>query len=478
MKELFIQLPKRKAPKYRQIADGIRNAIREGQLKPAELLPSSRTMADRFRVHRHTVMSALAELEAEGWVITEERRHYRVVATLPSTFLHPKVFVADHWRPRRREVDFARTAAIADHSPKPGYQFAFPSGFPDLRLFPMREFKSHLYDALKSQTVLNYGDPVGHYGLIKEIETYLRRTRSVDQRVVLVTNGSQEAIFLLAQLLIRPGDSVAIEGLGYPPAIEALRFAGAKLVPIKVDGEGLVVDDLEEKLKKKKIKLLYTTPLHQYPTTVTLSASRRLKLYEVAYRNNLLILEDDYDHEFHYSGQPVAPLASFDPGNIVLYVSTFSKVLFPSARVGFMAVPATIGKEIAKLKKISSRQNEQILQDAIARWMKEGGFERHLRRMRRIYEERCNSFLKDLERLHNVYPQISWIVPDGGMALWLDVKSDSKRLAEAAQKRKILVSSESQFRWDGKPGTHLRLGFSGQTPAENAKGLEALGQLF
>jgi len=392
MKNLLLNLTNKKLPKYQLLAEGLRTAIRSGQLKPGELLPSSRDLAGTFKIHRHTVMNALAELEAEGWITTHPKRHYQVTTTLPSTFLQAKVF-KKQTNSETRNYTFSRPLEIGDYSPNLNFQHSFPSGFPDVRLFPMQEFKSHIYDALQSPKILSYGDPIGHSKLIDQIQIYLRRVRSVKDKEIIITNGSQEALFLMAQLLVKPGDYVAVEALGYPPAFEALKFAGAKLLPIKVDSEGLIIDDLEKQLKKKTIKFLYTTPLHQYPSTVTLSATRRLRLYELALKNNILIIEDDYDHEFHYVSQPIAPLASFDPSGIILYVSTFSKILFPSARVGFMAVPSAIAKEMAKLKRISSRQNEQLLQVAIAGWMASGGFEKHLRKMRRTYEERRNQML-------------------------------------------------------------------------------------
>jgi GntR family transcriptional regulator/MocR family aminotransferase len=372
-------------------------------------------------------------------------------------------------------IEFARVLEMGGYEPWPSCKFSFPSGYPDPRLFPVRELKSHIYDSLRSRKLLTYGDPRGEALLRAEIETYLRRVRGIEGREIVVTNGSQEALFFLAQLLVSPGSYVAVEALGYPPAHEALRFAGAKLLPVRVDEEGLVVEDLERHFRaKKRIRLLYLTPLHQYPTTVTLSATRRLQLYELAHKHGFYILEDDYDHEFHYRSQPVAPLASFDPAGLVFYVSTFSKVLFPSARLGFMSVPKSVAHEAAKLKRISSRQNETLLQDAIGRWMQSGGFERHLRRMRRSYAERLDGVLGCLEEARAQHPRLRWKCPDGGMALWLDLGRDSDAVSAHALSRGVLVNPESHYRLEGKTGTHLRLGFTGQTTAENRAGLKAL----
>jgi GntR family transcriptional regulator/MocR family aminotransferase len=478
MKELILTIEQTCKPKYQLLADAIRLAIRAGKLKPGEVLPSTRSMAQTYQMNRHTVMNALGTLESEGWIEAVEKKHYLITSTLPDTFLLSQKSINQQFAATETNYRFARTSDIGNYVSDRQCKYAFLSGFPDIRLFPIKEFKSSIYDSLKSPNLLDYGDPAALPQLRIEVAQYLRRIRSVDNRSIIITNGSQEAIFLLAQLLIKPGDAVAVEELGYPPALEAFKFAGAKIIPIKIDHEGMDVDDLEKKMKKHKIKLIYTTPLHQYPTTISLSASRRLKLYEIALKNKTFILEDDYDHEFHYDSAPVAPLVSFDPAGIVLYVSTFSKILFPSARVGFMAVPEKIAVEIAKLKRISSRQNEHLLQASIANWLVSGEFEKHLRKMRRIYHERRDALLIVLEHFQKNQPEISWTSPDGGMAIWLDVNTNSTLFAAKARNHSIYITPEKNFRLDGKDGTKLRLGFTGQTCEENQAGLEKLFSLL
>ncbi|MBY0415057.1 MAG: PLP-dependent aminotransferase family protein, partial [Bdellovibrionales bacterium] len=379
-----------KKSKGSALADTFRGAIKNGVLKPSDVLPSSRDLALKYKMSRHTVMNALQTLESEGWIEAFEKKHYAVTSTLPEKYLIPTLKEEEKTL-SAINIIVPNRVEIGDYVSDRNFKYAFLSGYPDIRLFPMSNFKSSLYDSLKNRDLLDYGDPRGLPELRTEVASYLRRVRGVKDRSIIITNGSQEAIFLLSQLLLKEGDGVAVEALGYPPAQEAIKFSGAKIIPIAIDLEGMVMEDLEQKIKKHKIKMIYTTPLHQYPTTVTLTASRRLKLYEIAVKNKIVILEDDYDHEFHYNTTPVAPLASFDPAGIICYVSTFSKVLFPSARVGFMAIPESLAKEVAKLKRISSRQNEHHTQGAIAEWMKNGEFEKHLRKMRRIYHERKDS---------------------------------------------------------------------------------------
>jgi GntR family transcriptional regulator/MocR family aminotransferase len=478
MAELLIELKNSKLPFFQRLANGLQQAIRSGRALPGEFLPSSRELAQRFGVNRHTIMKACAELEAEGWIVSHPKKGYQVTPQLPSRFLQAGSAKPLPSSYQFKETLLARRVAIPEIQKMGKFIYSFPSGFPDARLFPIREFKSCFYDALTNRKNLRYGQPEGHELLQNQVKDYLRRLRGVSGKEIIITNGSQEAIYFLSQLLLGKDDGVAVEALGYTPALEALRFAGAKLYPIAVDRDGLKVEEFRKLLKRRKIKMIYTTPLHQYPTTVNLAAARRLELYQLCYDHDVLILEDDYDHEFHYTNQPPSPIAAHDPAGLVLYVSTFSKILFPSARVGFMAVPQFLASEVSKLKRISSRQNEQIMQDAIARWMLSGGFEKHLRKMRRTYDHRRLSFVQDLENLQAQCPQLDWITPGGGMALWLNTGEDAHRLADRARQQKINVYPETLYQVKPSYGTHLRLGFTGQTEAENREGLKALAKLM
>jgi len=475
MKELLLTLSDEEKPLYLRIADAIRSAIREGQAKPKESLPSTRTLAQLVGAHRHTVMAALEELVAEGWLVASHRRGYWVSETLPTEFFQSAETAESLGTGGGREWRFARSVEedLFAAPPDDDLRYRFQSGLCDLRLFPEREFRSCVADSLRHSgpTVLDYDDPAGHPGFVRQLEEYLRRVRALSGRRVVVTHGSQEGIFIAAQLLVAPGDAVVVERSGYQPAWEALRVAGARLVPVPVDEDGLDPDALERVLRRRAVRLIYTTPLHQYPTTVTMPVPRRMRLYELAAQYGTPILEDDYDHEFHYRCQPLPPLATDDPEGLILYVSTLSKVLFPSARLGFMAVPGSIADAITRYRRIITRQNEGLLQDAVARWMKEGGFERHLRRMRRLYEERRNVLVASLEEARDGGLPISWRTPDGGMALWLDTGVDSDRVASAARSLGVYAVPESAYSIDHAPGTHLRLGFASMAPEELCGGI-------
>lgn len=479
MLDLVLTIPKDSRPGYLRIAEALRTAIQAGQAKPGERLPSSRVLAGELGVHRHTVTAAMDELVAEGWLEAGERRAHRVSKVLPSEFFSPavggkKATVFERkfkWRLARQS-----TTPLCGLVDTHGYRYAFQGGQPDLRLFPYDEFRACMAESLRRMPVAHggYGDPAGHAGFIERLQEYLRRLRALTGRRIVVTHGAQEGIFLITQLLVNPGDKVAVESPGYAAAWDAIRAAGGEPVPVKVDANGMDPDALEAAIEKQRVRLIYLTPHHQYPTTVTLPPARRIRIYELATRHQIPIVEDDYDHEFHFRCQPIVPMASNDPCGLVIYISTLSKVMFPSARIGFLAVPEELYMPLSRQRAIVTRQNSIFMQDAVARWMESGGFERHLKRMRRIYQERRNAMVESLEAGRRRGLKLDWSVPDGGMALWLDCGADSDRVVAGAAAAGVFVASESEF-WPGMcPGTHVRLGYASQTPEEIRAGMQLL----
>ncbi|HSC47509.1 MAG TPA: PLP-dependent aminotransferase family protein [Gammaproteobacteria bacterium] len=478
MRELTLSVPEDGRPGYLRIAEALRNAVQAGMAKPGEKLPSSRALAALLGVHRHTVIAAMDELVAEGWLEAGERRAHRVASVLPSQFFKPQSGKSTGLA-RVIKWNFARLGGSCICTPEDGadYKHLFQSGLPDLRLFPYDEFRACLAATMRDVPAVlgGYGDPAGHPGFIERFGDYLRRVRALTGREIIVTHGTQEAVFLVAQLLLAPGRRVAVECPGYKSAWDAFTAAGAELVPVKVDEQGMDPEALEAAIAKGAIHLIYLTPHHQYPTTVTLPAARRLRIYELASRHQIPIFEDDYDHEFHYRCQPIAPMASNDPSGLVIYSSTLSKIMFPSIRIGFLAVPPVLREPLSSLLTITSRQNSVFMQDAVARWMDSGGFERHLRRMRRVYEERRDAVVQSLEASKARGLRLAWNAPDGGMALWMDCGADAEEVTRRAAEAGVFVNSESNYH----PGTvrrrsHLRLGYANQNPDELRAGLSLL----
>lgn len=481
MKILNLVLEENDKPIYSKIADAIRKSITDGNLLPGDRLLSSRQLAAQLEVNRNTVMNALSELVGEGWLVAAERSAYRVNDTLPDGFFRTaRVNRAENFKAKRnweisRQCDpmeaFYKTLAP---------RALFDSSTPDLRVFPVNEFKNYMVEALtfSPRKTLGYGQTQGHEPLISAFGTYLRRYRAVTDRKLVVTHGSQEAIFLCAQVLLRQGQRVAVPELSYPPAWEAFRTSGAKLVGIKSDAGGIDPESLASILKNQKIHMIYLTPLHQFPISKILSPHRRHHIYTLAAHHGIPIIEDDYDHEFHYQPQTPPPMASQDPAQIVIYVSTFSKILFPGVRIGLMAVPDALLEPLVRFRRVMNFQSMTLIQDAVARWMRTPSFEKHLYRMRRLYQERRDYTIQGLEEMRAAGQNLDFHKPEGGMALWLDTHGNSDDLADRAYKQGVSIHQESVFHLHNHPGTHIRLGFSTYSRKEIKEGLEQLQNLW
>jgi GntR family transcriptional regulator/MocR family aminotransferase len=450
------------------------DAIHSGLLKPTDKIPSTRELADYYKCHRFTVMAAMRALIAEGWIESTERCNYRVSDRIPIVASKSK------HKPTQANTEFsapiARPADTLDLE-KRRFEIEFWGGQPDLRLFPRDEFRKVLSYAVKrlKPDDFSYGASAGMPALQRQISEYLRRTRSLTNKEMIITNGSQEGLLLVAQMLIKPGDAVAIEAKGYPPAWFLFKELGAKLIPIAVDSEGIVTKDLARIAKKRKISLIYTTPLHQYPTTVTLSPRRRQHLIKIAESHKIPILEDDYDHEFHYDSPPPQPLSCDTVYG--LYICSFSKILFPGARLGAIFCAPEIKRHLEYHKFLTSRQTEALIQVGLAAWIQEGGFERHLRRMRRVYEERRNFMLERLEAMKQRHG-LDWSVPCGGMSIWLNLHRNSAVIAESARAKGILFQHEAELDFHKSTGTHLRIGFAPVNESEILKGMSVLDKLL
>lgn len=437
----------KKQAKYLAIADALRKAIRERQIAPTEALPSARNLAQQLSVNRHTIMAALAELVAQGWVEARERSGYKVVENLPiqgSRLINKvaKVPQSFAWEFRVKQ-NCANTPKVKASQ----YRYNFSGGQPDISKFPFDELKSHFSQTCQRPKIddLSYGDSRGETELIEEIAKYLRRVRSITEKELMICNGSQEALYMISQLLLQPGDKVAVEQLGYPPAWAAFERTGATLIAVKQDERGIDPEHLAQVFAQGKVKLLYLTPLHQYPTTVSLDISRRMQIYQLAVQYGVAIVEDDYDHEFHYDSQPIAPMAADDPAGLVIYISTFSKLMFGGARIGYVVANNALIEQVAAYKMVMNHKCNVLVQQAVAKWMQQGGFEAHLRRMTRLYQKRRDFMVQQLRSFQEHGLPIHFEVPAGGMAIWLDTGKSIVGLKEKLLSQQVYLQTEVEF---------------------------------
>jgi GntR family transcriptional regulator/MocR family aminotransferase len=413
-------------PLSHQIARSIADDIQRGRLRSGDRLPGSRRLAANLGVHRNTVLAAMGELAAEGWIETTPGRGTFVTRTLPGPAGRPF---------SRRLGTRAQVPARAGFAlPEPPLAYRPPAlpagtlslshGAPDVRLVPVRALGRAYRRALArgGPALLAYGDPEGHPALRSALAAMLASTRglAVTAEDVVVTRGSQMALSLVARALLRPGDLVAVERLGYRPAWEAFRAAGATLVPVAVDGDGIEVAALEELAGAGGLRAIYVTPHHQYPTTVTLKAARRLALLDLARRHRVAIVEDDYDHELQYEGRPVLPLASADTAGTVVYVGTLSKVLAPALRIGYVAAPPPVLQAVAAIRSLLDIQGDLPTEAAVAALIEEGELQRHVARVRRVYAVRREVLATSLRRTFG--NAIELTPASGGMAWWVRLR--------------------------------------------------------
>ncbi|MGG2398466.1 PLP-dependent aminotransferase family protein [Pseudomonas sp. SH1-B] len=374
----------------RQLYQALRERILDGRLASGTRLPASRELAALLGISRNTVTRALDQLYAEGYVAgrvgdgtyVAELKTQRTVPTQ-----------APHEMPSSPALQRLHTHHLA--LPPGGAPRAFRIGVPAFDLFPF-DIWARLHARFwrkPSLARLGYGDPAGDLELRQLIAAYLRNGRGLDcdPQQIVITCGSQQAISLCAQLLVQPGDRVAVENPGYRAAGHAFALAGAQLQGVPVDDDGLQIDALQ---RIDDCRLVYLTPSHQYPTGVTLSLGRRLQLLEWAKREDSWIIEDDYDGEYRYSGTPLAPLAALDRQQRVIYVGTFGKLAFPALRLGYMVLPTALAEPFARCRALEMRHSEVGSQAVMAEFIAAGHFQRHVRRMRQAARSRRDALLQ------------------------------------------------------------------------------------
>jgi GntR family transcriptional regulator/MocR family aminotransferase len=461
-------------PLFLQIARQIAHDIQTRVLRPGARLPGSRELSRGLGVHRNTALAALAELTSQGWLQTQARRGTFVSDEFPET------------RTRRFAKPVPQPPAVLDlpealpPEPFPSFEadvLPLVGGTPDVRLVPVAELSRAYRRALaRCPSLLSYGPELGDARLRAVLGAHLRETRGlpVDAEGLMVTRGSQMALFLLGRVLARPDRVIAVEGLGYRPCWEALRLSGARLVPLPVDADGLSIAALSKLLERERVAAVYTTPHHQYPTTVTLTAPRRLELLQLARRHTFVIVEDDYDHEHHYDGRAVLPLASVDP-HVVVYVGTLSKILAPGLRIGYIAAAPEIIERAARVRTYVDRAGDHVVERAVAELIEDDVLGRHVRRVRREYQARRDALASELRR--RLDGALSFREPSGGMALWARVTArgvSSEDWVARARERKVAVQGGRRFRFDGREAPFLRLGFAPVTVEEIKVAVERL----
>ncbi|MGI8926842.1 MAG: PLP-dependent aminotransferase family protein [Tepidiformaceae bacterium] len=472
-------------PAYRRLAEALRQAILSGRFRSGEKLPPTRALASTLGIARNTVLEAYELLSAEGYVAGRHGSGTFVAPNLPDRAFRARALQASTDGPlehspvtlsrfgaRLIEGDVPQQLTRGADSP---YEFRY--GTPSLEEFPMEAWRTLTRRVLDypPRDLLGYGPSEGLPSLREALARYLQRSRGVHctAEQVLIVNGSQQALDLAARVLVDPGDTVVIEEPCYFGGRAVFEANGATLVPIACDSEGIVVSRLP-----KKARAAYVTPSHQFPTGVVMSATRRLELLAWAQRAGAVIIEDDYDSEFRYEGRPLTALQGLDHAGQVIYTGTLSKVLLPALRLGYMVAPPALQPAIVAAKWLTDRHVALLYQAVLALFIEEGYFERHLRRMRKVYQGRRAAMLEAFERHFGDRAVV--MGTESGMHVLVrleDVGDPATFIRKAAEQGVGITSAAGYYTLEPPPGASFLMGYSSIDERGIAEGIGMLERI-
>lgn len=476
------------APLYRQLYERLRAKILAGQLETGARLPSTRVLASELGVSRNTTALAYEQLQLEGYIESRVGDGTRVARLQPEQQFQVTRNMEDQYTTDTsgpQAAVLARRGQLLVNTPYPGEFYTnqssagtslFRGGQPDVTYFPHETWARLLarHARLSLQAVSLYQNAQGYSPLREAIAAHIGITRGVhcSPEQIILTAGSQGALDLVARVLLDPGDLAWVEDPGYLGARGALLAAGARLVPVPVDQEGIDVEAGRQLCRDARLAIV--TPSHQFPTGVTMSLSRRLALLEWGREAQAWIVEDDYDSEYRFSGRPLEALQGLDGARRVIYIGTFSKVLFPSLRLGYLVAPFELLKGFIAARRFIDVHLPLLEQMALADFIAKGHFARHLRKMRLLYLERRNALVDALTRELGDILDIA--VPEAGMHLvaWLPSDMSAQRAAHLAAAHGLYILPISQFNLRLLQRDGLLLGFASASPEELRAGVKTL----
>jgi len=483
LRETILLDPTSDLPLYQQLYRGLRAAILDGQLAPGTRVPATRALASELGVSRATVQQAFDQLMAEGYLEGKVGSGSFVARTLPEDYLSapaPQPVGRPVVRPQR--VPSRRAASMVEASrlnvaayPRQKWP-AFPVGIPALDAFPHRVWSRLLARRWRhpSAELLNHRVPAGYLPLREQIAAYVATARGVRCTVdqVIIVAGAQQGLDLAARVLLDPGDAAWVEDPGYIGVRGALSGAGVRVVPVPVDSEGL--DVAAGRALCPDARLAYITPSHQFPLGVTMSLGRRLALLEWATQADAWILEDDYDSEFRYCGRPLAALQGIDQTARTIYVGSFSKVLFPALRLGYLVVPPDLVDAFMAALSFAACALPALEQSVLAEFMAAGHFTRHLRQMRVLYAERQQMLEQIVQQ--ELGGHLTLAHSQAGMHLlaWLPHGVDDQRVADEAAARQVTVMPLSRTTVRRLDRGALLLGYAATDEAHMRRGVQRL----
>ncbi|WP_426278244.1 PLP-dependent aminotransferase family protein [Chryseobacterium sp. S-02] len=461
---------------YMQITNQLINAIQRGFLPFGTKLPGTRTLSHILEVHRNTIVAVYDELFSQGWVESIPNKGTFIIGKNEEKSVDfNKINLKNY--PKSTGFSFKTSNILDNPFEHSGCEFVLNDGTPDIRLTQIDQ-QSRIY----SSTLKRRAHKMGHYNqdgsefFKKHLAQYLNLSRGlpISNNNLLITRSTEMSIYIASEILLSEGDIVLVGVLSYFSVNMIFQKAGVRIVTISIDDEGINVDEVREICKRQKIRMLYLTPHHHYPTTVTLSAQRRLELLILANEFGFIILEDDYDYDFHYDKSPILPLASADTNGMVVYIGSFGKSLAPGFRTGFIVAPENLMTEMRKYLGIIDRQGDILMEHVLGEMIAEGEINRYLKKSLKIYQERRDHFADLIQG--NVGEVVRFKKPAGGLAIWmeLDFKVNLMQLSRNCIQNNLFIPKTLLYQ--NQELTAMRLGFGNLNNREMEKSVEILSE--
>lgn len=464
---------------HRQIYDAFRNAILRGELRSGQQVPSTRLLAQELGISRISLISAYEELLSEGYFESRVGAGTFVSRSLPESLTACEVNSTRTVPARPNHRAMSHRSAVLPPMERPPWVLgkgAFSIGQPAFEQFPV-----HIWSRLVARyarnlktTSLTYGHPGGRLELREAIASYLRSSRAVhcEAEQILVVSGSQHALHIAAHALLDPGDRIWFEEPGYWLARRVFDLAQAHIVPVPVDDEGL---NVAEGIRLcRKAKLAFVTPSHQFPLGATMSLARRLQLLDWAQKNGSWIIEDDYDAEYRYESRPIASLQGLDAEKRVIYIGTFSKVLFPSLRTGYMVVPPDLLDRFLAVRQTIDVTQPDLNQAVLAQFIQEGHFARHIRRMRTLYGERRAVLAENIRKYFGDQLEVHGVESGMHLSVTLPKGLRDRELSMKAAAQDLWLWPLSSMYYGRNPRQGWLLGFGSVTEKEIPRGVRLM----
>lgn len=473
-----------KQPLFQQVFEQLKQMIETGILRPNEKLPSTRKLAEMLDVHRTTIYRAYEELWAAGYIEATTGSYSRVrqsnLKNLPSASHENSII---DWSNRMNES----SARLPDIETVQRKEYAgiidFTPLSPDSDLLPVEDFRRCVNHVMLNEKaeLLQYGNPLGYQPLREYLASQMRQ-HGVSARTdeILLTNGMQNGIELVFRTLTTKGDCIITETPSYKAALYLSNYLGIKVIGIPMTSEGMDLDILEERLKECNPKLIYTMPTFQNPTGLSTSQTHREKLLNLCEKYRVPMVEDGFEEEMKYFGKAVLPIKSMDKNQAVIYLGTFSKVLFPGVRIGWIVAPKELIGKMGSLKYVSDISGNPLIQASVYQFCMQGFYEIHKKRLHRVYRKRMQTTLQACREF--LSPEfVNWTKPDGGYLLWLSLKKgqeSEKEIMDRLFAAGVNVTAGSQFFPEPGEGIHFRLSIAHRKEEEIREGIRRIAKVI